>query len=62
MSGLWQGNLPLTFSKELVMAQNTHVTLVITHTLQPNRAERYALWLEKLCPLPPRFPVISERM
>lgn len=38
------------------MAQNTHVTLVITHTLQPDQAARYELWLGKIMPVAAAFP------
>lgn len=38
------------------MAQNKHVTLVITHTLRPDQAQRYEQWLGKIMPLAAEFP------
>ena len=38
------------------MAQNKHVTLVITHTLQPEQARRYEQWLGKIMPVAAEFP------
>lgn len=38
------------------MAQNKPVTLVITHTLQPNQAARYEQWLGKIMPVAAEFP------
>lgn len=38
------------------MAQTSHVTLVITHTLLPGQAERYEKWLGKIMPVAAEFP------
>ena len=38
------------------MAQNKHVTLVITHTLLPEQAQRYEQWLGKIMPVAAEFP------
>ncbi|MNB74715.1 Antibiotic biosynthesis monooxygenase [compost metagenome] len=38
------------------MAQNSHVTLVITHTLLAGQAERYEQWLGKIMPVAADFP------
>lgn len=38
------------------MAQNKHVTLVITHTLRPDQAQRYEQWLGKIMPVAAEFP------
>jgi len=38
------------------MAQTSHVTLVITHTLLPGQAERYEQWLSKIMPIAAEFP------
>ena len=38
------------------MAQNEHVTLVITHTLLPEQAQRYEQWLGKIMPVAAEFP------
>jgi antibiotic biosynthesis monooxygenase (ABM) superfamily enzyme len=38
------------------MAQTSHVTLVITHTLLPGQAGRYEQWLGKIMPIAAEFP------
>ncbi len=38
------------------MAQNKHVTLVISHTLLPEQAQRYEQWLGKIMPVAAEFP------
>lgn len=38
------------------MAQTSHVTLVIAHTLLPGQAERYEQWLGKIMPIAADFP------
>ncbi len=38
------------------MAQNSHVTLVITHTLLAGQAARYEQWLGKIMPVAAEFP------
>ena len=43
------------------MAQNKHVTLVITHTLLPEQAQRYEQWLGKIMPVAAEFPGRGER-
>lgn len=48
------GLFPL--NKEPFMAQNKHVTLVITHTLLPEQAQRYEQWLGKIMPVAAEFP------
>ncbi|MGG5838872.1 antibiotic biosynthesis monooxygenase, partial [Huaxiibacter chinensis] len=38
------------------MPQNSHVTLVITHTLLDGQAERYEQWLGKIMPIAAAVP------